>query len=78
MSTDQKPGSIAARKGMLLGLIFGAALGAFFECIAIGIALGAALGYLYDGGYFAPKKGADKVDADPAGQHLDEGKGDTR
>jgi lipoprotein signal peptidase len=56
MNTDRNSGPLAAHKGVLFGFIFGAAIGAFLDRIAVGIALCVALGYLYDSGYFRPKQ----------------------
>lgn len=66
MSIDNHSRSFAAHKGVLLGFVFGAALGAFFDHISVGIAFCGGLGYLYDSGYFNRKKTAEKPEANPA------------
>lgn len=59
-------------KGLLLGMVFGAALGAFFDRPVIGIALGAAIGYLYDAGYFRSKRPASTAEGDAPSQSPSE------
>lgn len=65
MDTDKRSHSFAAHKGMLLGFIFGAAVGALFGRISIGIALFVALGYLYDEGYFKRARNDVRPDTGP-------------
>lgn len=64
MSSDKHFGSLAAHKGVLLGFVYGAAIGAFLGRITVGIALCVALGYLYDSGHFKRKPSPAKPDSD--------------
>ncbi|WP_203321533.1 hypothetical protein [Pseudoxanthomonas beigongshangi] len=72
MDTEKDMNSLAAHKGLLLGMVFGTAVGAFFDRPVIGIALGAAIGYLYDAGYFKSKRPASTAEGDAASQSPSE------
>lgn len=75
MDTEKDMNSLAAHKGLLLGMIFGTAVGAFFDRPVIGIALGAAIGYLYDAGYFKSKKPASTAEGDAPSRRANEDDG---
>lgn len=72
MSSDQPFGSLAAHKGVLLGFVYGAAIGAFLGRLTVGIALCVALGYLYDSGHFKRKPSPAKPDSDTDDQDTDD------
>lgn len=78
VNSEPRPPSFATHKGVLLGFVFGAALGALFGRISIGIALCVALGYLYDSGYFSTKKSAAPPASDPGAHGPDERDGGHR